>query len=53
MDSAMYIKMHMDLRIRVIQEKWGTFQGGEDSDGFAQTHLHVCRKFFTNKFKTK
>jgi hypothetical protein len=35
----------MELRIKVIQEKWGTYQG-EDSDGFAQTHLLVCRKFF-------
>jgi hypothetical protein len=43
----------MELRIKVIQEKWDTIQVGEDGDGFAQTHLYVSRKFFTNKFKTK
>jgi hypothetical protein len=51
MDSVVIIKMHMELRMKVILEKWGTIQGGEDGDGFAQTYLYVCRKFFTNKFK--
>jgi hypothetical protein len=41
------------IRLKVIQEKWVTIQGGEDRDEFAKTHLCVRRKFLPNKFKTK
>lgn len=30
--------MCMELKLKVIQEKWRAIQGGEDGDGFTQTH---------------